>query len=83
MGQGPVNTGDRERAGGERLAFGKTEDGDMMWKIVQVFFCTDLFVMFQWLQQTHGLLKFWRRVLFLPVPWGLPTGSQFSDKTRD
>lgn len=73
----------RERTGRERLAFWKDRGWRHDVEDYSRFFCTDLFVMSQWLQQTRGLLKFWRRDFFLPVPWGLPIGSQFSDKTRD
>lgn len=58
----------RERTGRERLAFWKDRGWRHDVEDYSRFFCTDLFVMSQWLQQTHGLLKFWRRDFFLPVP---------------
>ena len=64
MGQRPVDTGDRERAGRERLVFWKDRGWRHDVEDYSGFFHTDIFVMFQWLQQTHGLLKFWRRVFF-------------------
>ena len=64
MGQRPVDTGDRERAGRERLVFWKDRGWRHDVEDYSGFFHTDIFVMFQWLQQTHGLLKFWRKVFF-------------------